>query len=104
MNAMDQQSVVTGLCGRQVEVADCDNCTIIPLTDLKCGQTARLMGFQNEEDMTVCRRLFDLGFRVGTDIEMVRKAPIGGPITYRVSGAELLLRSSEAQRIMVSVA
>lgn len=104
MNTAECGSVVTGLCGRQMDVADCDNCTIVPLSSLKRGEAARLIAFQREEDMTICRRLFDLGFHVGTEIEMVRRAPIGGPIVFRVAGAELLLRRSEADRILVSAA
>lgn len=104
MSSVEHGSVVTGLCGRQMDVAECDNCTIVPLSSLSRGECARLVAFRREQDMTICRRLFDLGFHVGTQIEMVRRAPIGGPIVFRVAGAELLLRRSEAERILVSAA
>jgi ferrous iron transport protein A len=51
---------------------------------------------------TVARRLMELGLVPGTDIEMIRRAPLGDPLEVRVRGVHLSLRRSEACRIHVA--
>ncbi len=46
-------------------------------------------------------RLLDLGFVPGTEIAVLRRAPLGDPVLYAVRGAKLCLRRSEASRILV---
>lgn len=71
---------------------------------LECGQRAVIAGFCELNDMTVSRRLFDLGFAQGVEVELVRRAPMRDPLVFRVGGAEMLLRRREADRIMVRAA
>jgi ferrous iron transport protein A len=47
------------------------------------------------------RRLLDLGFIPGTEIRVVRRAPLGDPVTYALRGVQICLRRSEAARISV---
>ncbi|MDD4330899.1 MAG: FeoA family protein [Methanosarcinaceae archaeon] len=49
----------------------------------------------------VRRRLLDMGLVPGTDVEVVRKAPFGDPIEYRVRGYGLSLRKAEAALVCV---
>ena len=50
----------------------------------------------------VARRLMELGLVPGTDIEVIRRAPLGDPLEVRVRGVHLSLRRSEACRIHVA--
>ena len=51
---------------------------------------------------SVARRLMELGLVPGTDIEMIRRAPLGDPLEVRVRGVHLSLRRAEARRIHVA--
>jgi len=49
------------------------------------------------------RRILDMGVVRGTEIEMLRVAPLGDPVELRVKGYNLSLRKAEAQTIDVEV-
>ncbi len=61
------------------------------------GVIARLGG-----DPAVARRLMELGLVPGTEVEMVRRAPLGDPIELAVRGVHLSLRRTEAGHIHVA--
>lgn len=71
------------------------------LADLKPGQPAQVMGFQNAEHPSA-QRLMQLGMIKGEIIELLRSAPGGDPMEYRVMGYNLSLRRSEAAEILVA--
>lgn len=48
------------------------------------------------------RRVTALGLRQGARIEVLRRAPFGGPLALRVAGGVLALRRSQASRIVVA--
>lgn len=75
----------------------------IELSRLQRGQQGHILGFCGDTSDVVNRRLFDLGFASGVGVELVRRAPMGDPLMLRVAGAEMLLRRSEAERIIVSL-
>lgn len=54
-----------------------------------------------EGDDAIARRLSDLGFWPGTEVELVRRAPLGDPIQLSLRGFRLALRKSEARRVVV---
>ncbi|MBV1870108.1 MAG: ferrous iron transport protein A [Gammaproteobacteria bacterium] len=70
------------------------------LADLKRGLPARVLGFQNAEHPSA-QRLMQLGVIRGELIELLRSAPGGDPIEYRVMGYNLSLRRAEAAEISV---
>ncbi len=70
------------------------------LADLKKGQPAQVLGFQNAEHPSA-QRLMQLGMIKGELIELLRSAPGGDPIEYRVMGYNLSLRRAEAAGILV---
>ena len=45
------------------------------------------------------RRLRDLGFVPGAQVECLGRSPLGDPAAYRVRGAVVALRRRDAQRI-----
>jgi ferrous iron transport protein A len=49
------------------------------------------------------RRLLDLGFRPGTALRVVRRAPLGDPTSYELRGSHFCLRRSEADRVGVTL-
>jgi ferrous iron transport protein A len=49
----------------------------------------------------VHRRLMELGLVPGTEVRVVRRAPLGDPIELEVRGVRLALRRTEARTIHV---
>jgi len=49
------------------------------------------------------RRLLDMGLVRGTEIEMVRKSPLGDPVEFLVRGYNLSLRKAECENVYVEV-
>lgn len=47
------------------------------------------------------RRLMDMGMVAGAEVEMVKTAPLGDPVEYRLCGYHLSLRKNEARCIEV---
>jgi len=47
------------------------------------------------------RRLLDLGMVPGTVIEVLRRAPLGDPVEYRVRGSCISIRRREAHLVEV---
>ena len=52
-------------------------------------------------DDALARRLVDLGFWPGTEVEVVHSAPFRGPLLCRLHGYRLALRRDEAARVIV---
>jgi ferrous iron transport protein A len=55
-----------------------------------------------EGDHAVVRRLMELGLVPGTEIEVVRRAPLGDPVEVRIRQVHLSIRRAEAARIHVA--
>lgn len=69
------------------------------LGDLKENETARVAGYRG---CTVYRRqLLSLGLTPGTEIKMVRCAPLGDPVQFELLGFNLCLRRREARCVRV---
>lgn len=69
---------------------------------LRPGARATVVGFDASRcaDAVLCR-LQELGFREGEDVEVVRRAPMGDPMIFRVCDYELCLRRRDARAIRV---
>lgn len=72
------------------------------LNQLKPGQRARVLAVRNENN-TVYQRLLEMGVFEGTDVELIRYAPLGDPLEIRVQGYNLSLRKAEAAMVDVEV-
>ncbi|MFO0745684.1 MAG: FeoA family protein [Myxococcota bacterium] len=70
--------------------------TLDRLTPKETAAVVRVDG-----DDAVTRRLVDLGFWPGTEVSLVRKAPLGDPGEYALRGYRLALRRGEARRVIV---
>ncbi len=44
----------------------------------------------------------ELGFTPGATVAVLRKAPLGDPVQYRIRGAVISMRAADAQRVRVA--
>ncbi len=73
-----------------------------PLSGLKLGEQARVVGISPASRGIERRRLMDLGIVPGTIIRAEMKSPSGDPTAYLVRGALIALRKEQARTIQVS--
>lgn len=69
------------------------------LADLTVGTAGRISSV--ELDGLLRRRVLDLGLVPGTQVECIRKSPVGDPIAFRVRNTTIALRSDDASLIKV---
>jgi len=65
------------------------------LSDLKRGDRARVVGYADPAD-PYARHLASLGLIAGTELHVVRFAPLGDPVEVEFRGSLVVLRPSEA--------
>jgi ferrous iron transport protein A len=70
------------------------------LDTLKPGEKARITKVRVKG--AARRKLFDMGMVAGADIELVRNAPLGDPMDYRIKGYHLSIRTEEASQIFIN--
>jgi len=75
--------------------------TKMPLHELKVGQHGIVVRVGGQGP--VRRRIMDMGLVSGTEVKVVRVAPLGDPIEFKVKGYNLSLRKDEASNIIVEV-
>ncbi len=73
------------------------NCCM--LSDIKPGKRARIRC--HHSCGAIRQRLLDLGFVPESQIDVVRRAPLGDPIQCKVADYNVTLRKSEASLIEV---
>jgi Fe2+ transport system protein FeoA len=54
-------------------------------------------------DRDLKRRLLEMGFCRGASVEVVRRAPLGDPIEFKLRGYSLSLRGEQAKFVQVTV-
>ena len=69
------------------------------LHDLKAGETAKIVRVGSAGALR--RRIMDMGGVKGTQVEVVKVAPLGDPIEVKIKGYNLTLRKQEAAAITV---
>ena len=72
------------------------------LDHLRHGRRATILSLYGDDAIT--RRLRELGFLPGVDVEMIGHAPLGDPLAVFVRGSRMALRRRDARRIRVGVA
>jgi len=70
------------------------------LSDLKPGQSAIIGEFDNND---IFLKLMEMGCVPGEKIFMEQVAPLGDPISIKISGYSLSLRLNEAEHINVTL-
>jgi len=78
--------------------------TVRNLAELKPGEHARMLSLARGCRGQERRRLLDLGFVAGTDIEAEMVSPSGEPTAYRVRGTLIALHREQARLVLVESA
>jgi len=68
------------------------------VADLRVGESGVIKGFQNS---TITLKLLEMGFLPGSLVKLNYKAPLGDPISVRVSGYNVSIRLDEAAMIVI---
>jgi Fe2+ transport system protein FeoA/Mn-dependent DtxR family transcriptional regulator len=71
----------------------------VKLGGLPAGSQAQVMEITGEGKHQ--RRLLDMGFVPGAEVDVIRKAPLGDPVEYGIKGTAVALRRDEADTILV---
>ncbi|WP_425802192.1 FeoA family protein [Desulfitobacterium sp. Sab5] len=69
------------------------------LTQLLPGEKARVKTVLDQGVLR--RRMMDMGLVPGTEVEVIRSAPWGGPMQIRIKGYFLAMRRTECEKIIV---
>jgi ferrous iron transport protein A len=69
------------------------------LSECPIGKRARVHTLSLAESHR--KRMMDLGLMPGTEVQVVRKAPLGDPIVVQFRGFQVSFRMSEARRIEI---
>jgi Fe2+ transport system protein FeoA len=75
---------------------------LIPLSQLSLHQKGILEHLCNDCPALMKKKLLSLGFVKGTNIQVVRKTPLGCPIEIELAGLRFCLRKTEAQCIFIT--
>lgn len=72
----------------------------VTLADLRKGDRARIEGVGGAGGLV--QRLLEMGLTAGTQVAVVRFAPLGDPMEVRVRGYLLSLRLADARSVRVT--
>ncbi|HEV3156916.1 MAG TPA: metal-dependent transcriptional regulator [Candidatus Baltobacteraceae bacterium] len=72
----------------------------VPLAQLSAGESARVHGV-TEEVPEILRYLAEISLRPGTELRVLAKAPLGGPMTLEIAGARHAISLELARLIIV---
>jgi ferrous iron transport protein A len=70
------------------------------IKELSIGDRAKVIGF-NESGKAYRRKLLSMGLTPGTELSLVRVAPMGDPVEILIRGYLLSLRKGEADALTV---
>jgi Fe2+ transport system protein FeoA len=73
----------------------------LSLNQLAVGGEGTVVSVGGEAD--VRRRLLEMGFCNGAQVQVIRRAPLGDPIEFRLRGYHLSLREEQARHVSVRV-
>ena len=77
----------------------CSNPSACPLNKLGIGCHGYVVGVSG--DVEVRRRLLEMGFCNGAEVEVIRRAPFGDPIEFCLRGYHLSLRNEQAMLVQI---
>jgi ferrous iron transport protein A len=70
------------------------------LNQLDVGGHGRVVSVSGDTELR--RRLLEMGFCNGANVEVIRRAPFGDPIEFRLRGYCLSLRDEEAGMVTIT--
>ena len=74
---------------------------VCPLNSLGLGCTGQVVSVSGEREFR--RRLLEMGFCNGADVQMMGRAPLGDPVEFKLRGYCLCLREEQAACILVAL-
>jgi ferrous iron transport protein A len=72
----------------------------LSLNTLQPGQSAIILGVSADE--TLHHRLTALGFRIGKEIQLIRRGWFSGPLQVRIGATEVIMRREDADKIRIA--
>ena len=72
------------------------------LSELQIGDTATILSVGGEGALR--QHFLDMGLIQGTEVTVVKYAPMGDPVELRIHGYELSIRLADAENIQISEA
>ena len=96
---MAQRDESSESAGPGVALLDTPPVGRLSLAELRPGARAVVARVTGNDP--TARRLGELGFTPGATVEVVRRAPLGDPVIYRVKDYDLCLRRAQAAGIRV---
>ena len=85
------------------DLAACNHCgdpNTCGLNQLGLGCHGCVVAVGGDPDLR--RRLLEMGFTSGANVEVIRRAPLGDPIEFRLRGYCLSLRDEQASFVTIS--
>ena len=73
----------------------------LQLNELEPGQKGVVVSIKGSG--ATRRRIMDMGIVRGSEIKVIRRAPLGDPVEFEIRDYNLTLRKREAERIYVSL-
>ena len=77
----------------------CDDPSTCRLNQLGIGCRGCVVAVGGDSDLR--RRLLEMGFTSGADVQVIRRAPLGDPIEFKLRGYCLSLRDEQAQYVVI---
>lgn len=71
----------------------------LPLGELPVGSRGRVIEIRGGGKHQ--RRMLDMGFVPGAEVLVVRRAPLGDPVEYRIKGTQVSMRRQDADTVLV---
>jgi len=72
----------------------------IKIKDLKVGESAQIVGYDSR-DPAYRSKLLAMGLTRGTELKLLKLAPLGDPVEVKVRGFNLSLRKAEADVLKI---
>ena len=76
----------------------------VSLSELRAGERAVICDVGGDIDLAAARRMIDIGFTPGAEVQALRRAPLADPLMFRIAGYEIALRRAQARCIRVVTA
>jgi Fe2+ transport system protein FeoA len=89
---------------KDCDLSGCNDCGQTPstcsLNQLAAGCRGFVVSVGGDADLR--RRLLEMGFCNGANVELIRRAPLGDPIEFRLRGYHLSLREEQAKWVQIA--
>lgn len=103
-----EEVVLTPIVANNISVAEQSHSGVFKintrrLTGLKLGEKSNIVGLSRECRGANRRRLLDLGFIPGTEVETCLSSPLGNPRAYLIKGASIALRKEQSDLVLIEM-